>query len=170
MYSKVNLELSNLRHTYTIDTDGIVRNETNGKVLKGTSINRNNRYVKIHLDKFYPLHRLVANHFIPNPDNLPQVNHINGNRNDNRVINLEWVTPSDNVSHAFSTGLKQPQHGESCGTSILKEADVRRIWALRHSSLTARQIRDKYNLPVSIDAVKLVRRGKTWKSLTSTLD
>ena len=68
MYSKVNLNIKNLRKEYTIDTDGVVFNVTNGRVLKGTSISKRNRYVKIRLDKTYALHRLVAEHFIPNPD------------------------------------------------------------------------------------------------------
>ncbi|AIW03111.1 HNH endonuclease [Proteus phage PM 85] len=52
------------------------------------------------------VHRLVAKHFIPNPFNLPEVNHINGDKRDNSVNNLEWVTSKDNVKHALSTGLR----------------------------------------------------------------
>lgn len=60
---------------------------------------------------FY-VHRLIALTFIPNPDNKPQVNHINSVRDDNRVENLEWATNSENQKHAFKHGFQRGRRNE----------------------------------------------------------
>lgn len=58
--------------------------------------------------KNWKVHQLVAQFFIENPYNLPSINHKNGIKTDNRVINLEWCTQSYNLKHAFQTGLRKP--------------------------------------------------------------
>lgn len=60
--------------------------------------------------KVVQVHRLVAETFIPNPNNLPQVNHIDGNKQNNNIDNLEWCSVRDNLLHAFKTGLNKGSH------------------------------------------------------------
>ena len=101
---------------YEVSNCGKVRSVehyTNGhhlmaKELKPTMSQRY-LYVKLYKNakpRTIRLHRIVAEAFVPNPMHKPQVNHINGNRLDNSVGNLEWCTSSENLRHAYKTGLK----------------------------------------------------------------
>lgn len=83
--------------------------------LKTGTPHYKNKYVSVMLkvkqkEKRVFIHRLVAEHFIPNPENKATVNHKNGNKNDNRACNLEWCTQYENNQHAIKTGLVKNGH------------------------------------------------------------
>lgn len=77
--------------------------------------------------KKIPVHRLVAQTFIPNPMNKPQVNHINGIKTDNRVKNLEWVTGKENVKHAVNNKLMYGLSGQYNGQAKLTNEQAKQI-------------------------------------------
>lgn len=97
--------------TFSISDKGRIRNDETGHI-RVPSQSANSRYARIvvrnhesHKQESIWLHREVAKAFIPNPENKPEINHINGDRSDNSVANLEWCTRSENMKHAVRTGL-----------------------------------------------------------------
>ena len=97
---------------YIICTDGTVHNK------KGHNISRwkdNVGYLQVKLSKegqwyYKRVHRLVAEAFIPNPNNLKQVNHIDGDKTNNEVSNLEWIDNKNNTQHGYDNNLYHSKH------------------------------------------------------------
>lgn len=134
------------------------------KIIK-TSILKRTGYVGVTLrdkkiEKHYLLHRLVAIHFIKNGFNKKEVNHISGNKTDNRYFNLEWVTSSENKKHAFSLGLLC-QKGERHASNKLNNEDVVSIFS---SKLPVEQLANQYG--VSANSIYNIRSGLTWGHTT----
>lgn len=73
------------------------------------------------------VHRLIAETFIPNPFNLPFVNHKDGNKRNNRVENLEWCNRSENTQHAYNTGLQKKVTNKHGTYKVLTESDFNKI-------------------------------------------
>lgn len=95
---------------YTINIDGTILNTKHNRIIHPKCI-ASNGYVVTTLrrddgtkKRFY-VHRLIALSHIPNPNSLPFINHIDGNKSNNNIDNLEWCTSKQNISHAWSIGL-----------------------------------------------------------------
>ena len=108
------------------------------------------------------VHRLVALAFIPNPENKEEVNHKNGRKNDNRVCNLEWNTYSENLQHAYDTGLKVSKKGkEHQSSKHYTEAQYKDIKKhLSEKKLTQKEIGALYG--VSANPINSIKRGTHW--------
>ncbi len=97
---------------YEVSDTGLFKSfvkNKNGKLLTLQKVKKGYLHVKI-AGKWRQAHRLIAATFIPNIQNKKQVNHINGIKHDNRVENLEWVTQSENLKHAYKLGLLNHNH------------------------------------------------------------
>lgn len=124
---------NNIPTFYEVSNTGKVRNINTNKELAiheemgycHTSIKVNGVYKRCRV------HRLVAQAFIPNPENKPYVNHLDGIRHNNNVENLEWCTPAENTQHAWRIGL--------CKSAVAKEVyqyDLKGNFIAKYESIT----------------------------------
>lgn len=116
--------------------------------------------------KTFQVHRLVLETFYPidGCDKL-EVNHIDGDKSNNNLNNLEWCSGSFNVRHSIETGLKTPARGEQIASNKLTEKQVLEICELlKNSNLSLKEIGDKYG--VSKYCIFDIKRKKSWKWLT----
>lgn len=110
-------------------------------------------------NKLFRIHRLVAEAFIPNFDSKPQVNHIDGNKKNNDVSNLEWVTNQENCIHSVKIGLTKTYDGRNFSNSVLTDELVREILRLKfEENLSGLKISKRLNL--SNDCVKRLLKNK----------
>lgn len=150
---------------YEIDSSGNVysilqTNSRRKRILK--QYHTKTGYLKVNLydlngkcKKKY-VHRLVAEAFIPNPDNLPEVNHKDCDKTNNSVENLEWCNRKENLSHSYDNGLKRC--GENHGMHKLTWEQVHEI---RRKQLSQKELAKKFHVAqCTISAIQL---NKLWK-------
>ena len=126
------------------------------------------RYCKVLIQingklKFKRIHRIVANYFISNPENKPEVNHIDGDKLNNHISNLEWCTSSENMKHAYRTKLTVASYGALNPMAILDDESV---IVIRNRFKNGDSVRDITNgYPVSIHCIRNIVNGRNWKHL-----
>ena len=143
---------------YWITEDGRGWSERSNKYMKGSKDSYGYTVVKIRFGKspkLMKLHRLVAESYIPNPENKPTVNHKDGDKSNNDVSNLEWATVYENNKHAAENGLfKVPNR-------MFSKEDVLDIYSLSNAGYSAKSISVTYNC--NDTTICRVLNGKTYK-------
>lgn len=150
-----------------IDLDTRYKVSSKGKVMgvKGMMKNqKGSHYFHVEIAGITKLvHRLVAQAFIPNPENKSQVNHKDGNKLNNSVENLEWCTVKENTIHAFEHGLRNGDavKGEKQWNSKLTEDQVLDIRSRKGELLKNISL----EFGVSVPTISMIRNNKVWKHL-----
>ena len=156
-------EISGYEGLYFVSDLGRVKNRM-GKILKlYTNIHRKN-YVQVSLcknaiHKNFKIYRLVAQAFIPNKENKPQINHKNGDKSDNTCKNLEWVNQSENTAHAIKIGLtpKWEKH-PSAKLTRKKVLEIRNKFA---NGTKATDLMKKYKMSQTV--IYMIINNQLWK-------
>jgi len=135
---------------------GRILKQTFGGNYYGVTLTKDNN------KKYKLVHRLVAELFIANSENKSEVNHIDGNKKNNKLNNLEWVTHKENESHASRLNLKA--NGENHHNSKFKNNDIINIYKTYHNKLkTLSQLAKKYN--VAYTTIDYIVSKKYWKKI-----
>lgn len=158
---------------YAISDNGIVFDEDLNIVSSYKMPTTGYWCVKLKIDNdevLTTVHRLVAETYIPNPDNLPTVNHHNGDKDNNYWYNLEWMSYSDNNIHALEAGLRQPLSCENHQNATLTNQQVIKICEMLQNGETYETIIDVLNLS-NIENIKrkliMIKTGNSWLDISS---
>ena len=158
-------------YPYKINKKGKIKDMETGETVETFISNRGYECVSLKDDfgncKLATVHRLVAITFIPNPEAKPEVNHINGNKQDNCVKNLEWCTHEENIKHADLI-LNKIQRGEKSSRSTVTEETIRKICEMICDDIKPKEIMKKLN--VSKDIVHHIMYKRRWVHVVNEYD
>jgi len=113
------------------------------------------------------VHKLVSSAFLIKPEGYTQINHINGIKTDNSVVNLEWVTNSENQLHAYKLGLQPSRAGEGNSRATLTDEKVTILKELYNSGKTTKEVSEL--IGVSLSIIRQIIYGKSWRSNTTPI-
>lgn len=156
----------NINEKYVLYEDGRVWSNWTNRFLKPT---KRGNYLCYDLTleskkaKKYNIHRLLAEHFIPNPDNYPVVRHLNDNKLDNRLENLAWGTYSDNSNDCKLNGNYKVVRHDAHGMRVIDSKIAAEVKSLLASGMTQMQIVRKLKLTRSI--VGHIKYGNSWRDI-----
>jgi hypothetical protein len=175
LYQISNLgNVKSLSREWKVGYGGIGRNKTKILTPRLDRSKKGRYYLRIKIskngkEKIFLIHRLIAEAFIPNLKNKPQINHIDGDTLNNSINNLEWCTPSENMKHAFKIGLIIPpdNKGSKNGRSKLIENDIIQIKKLYNErKITHKEIATMFD--VTRSCISSIINNKAWRHISNT--
>ena len=163
--------IDGVKTNYAVHTFGWIKNLKTGKILK-PFLNPSGYYLidifANGIRKTCQVHRLVAKAYIPNPSNLPVVNHIDGNKLNNSVYNLEWCTIRENIQHGWRTGLMKPRFGVDNPSNVYTEDQTHAACKMLSESKSDTYISEA--LGVNITLLRDIKFRNKWSHISSLYD
>jgi hypothetical protein len=151
---------------YTVFEDGTILSKTKGTPMSSHDNGRGYLIIGLRIEnksRVKAVHRVLAEAFIPNPDNLSDVDHIDGNKRHNHVSNLRWITHGGNIQHCYNLSHRSAK-GEKNARCKTTEAEVRHICELLSNGVQPAEIRDSFQY--SYNLIRSIKIRRNWKYIS----